>query len=1733
MEAASSSPDEPQKEERPPKPNLCRLLLKQLEDKFLAIGRRADKSRTDRSEHQEDANQLVEAEYRPRSFLRRRAPDEIETAVTQLDQGALTMAKKSFTSNLDLTEFAEAIVSTGTYDADRVLAFVSGVVDLYLEVFRSQGERASERAVNWAQLMNHFIESPEIVMFEGNEVSSAGPKSVSGAENLAQVRRSNVVDCAKHMGSVIHKINWMASLEMLTSVEGTESVYFWSPFMAWETARVVTPQLPADFYDERQKPLWTVHAVAWDNDSQDLAALLSNRFLVFWRLRNRDKGQFQQKKEFRFHATRSQGRNSSTHEISQWEVHLRTLDPKNGDLLRDPPSGKEPSEAGARRDKREERFAAEASQQLDIWWSASMKVWVTADYNGRFLLWDLREHSIATTIAPTKVLQAHSKVITTFLELSTFKFTTGSLDRSVCLWDHRNLSGPEVKLEEHTGSIRAQAYLPLFSSLVTVGCEKRVFVWSIDSTAYRGVRAKLSAHQSNLSGVSAGQRVFVTLDEACIFILWDGATLAALQTTNCFTLGARHVVVMPSLGRICLAGRRLNFFEGNEQGSIALGAAPTKEQVAIAKRREAEGASLKDRAAPKWCGLGPSRGVLLSATEAEVRLHSRICPSQSKALFNAPEGDTISAFCACDSQSYSVLGTAKGGIYFLKYRSGFTLRAYQRRREDIEEWPSAAGGAAASSSSAPGFTSEIVSFEGPPSPGVAGGSSMERIGSPPNSRGANAPRGSAAPAALPEGQGAGPAAEAPAPAAKRSSGLPQNSPTAEDLQRGLSSGITCVLPVEEQRRVYVGTVEGRVIIFSTENDFSVLRWIHLEDASPVTCIDVAPWAEGVEVPDGEEPGLMAVGTQEGVAHIYSLANLRLAGTVNIPRALPEGELQHGSGLRHMRMIQIAAEPLLPVTLLTIDSQSRLRLWGLKVHVQSGRLQHLKLLLDAGQLRESACIPAEWYNRLKQKRDHEAKLRKKKREEEMKAAKARAGKDETAEQNPEAEAQEMEGQNLDEGSQGEGENLAAEARWTSTESVRITAFAALPSGPVQLPIDCLDNQPFEGPTTSATAVAQEKNTPFFQAKADKASEKEPPSSLFITQPPGAARILGKADEEAPVEEFSGSDSDGDAEEIVTQRFAEMPRLPSSAPNALMLGDSAAAESLRAAKEAVAEELGGSIGDGDSLVFIADSGGWLWCLDIAASLSAASSFAPVAVALDVAMVAKAHEEMMKDRGEKRNKRPRGTTVDPRIQAQVANSPAATGLLTGLTQKDARDEIGILVGLPPKQRPEAVQVVGAWPAHSQGISSLVISGSPPALVSVDSAKEVKVWSTTGDIWGHFSMRKVDSRPLPTAVWPPPHVLAVQMSLIRIAKGLCRRMGFSVSHAEELLAAQQQRATPKRSAQRSLNATERRAQIAARRAAKQRQAAAKAAEIVAEAEVSLISPTGEDNGSSAQDSVDAGIEEELTVLAAGGQASQRHVEEVMPPPVPEGDAEVAEAHEEGAAEAPETGPEVTEDARPEEEEDEEEVDVAQVKSDAVGQGTQPGERRSRRAFTQQQMREMIRNHAFSSGFQSYKQFAARPVPQDDDEIRPRRNSKERNEPVRKRQEFFGRKPAVFGVELLTDAEKEAWEAGVKGLGQRSASEGALLRYAQNRVEDMTRSVKKSLGVDVTQTTRRRMRMPSFVSGLDIGKVSQDPTNPSSATGQAVRRLVHSRSQGTGLLLNAGQHVMNSKSTSRSQGSR
>merc|ERR1719498_126760 len=76
---------------------------------------------------------------------------------------------------------------------------------------------------------------------------------------------------------------------------------------------------------------------------------------------------------------------------------------------------------------------------------------------------------------------------------------------------------------------------------------------------------------------------------------------------------------------------------------------------------------------------------------------------------------------------------------------------------------------------------------------------------------------------------------------------------------------------------------------------------------------------------------------------------------------------------------------------------------------------------------------------------------------------------------------------------------------------------------------------------------------------------------------------------------------------------------------------------------------------------------------------------------------------------------------------------------------------------------------------IVSLVPTSSPPALVSTDTEKQGKVWSTSGELWGHFQMTGVE--PGNTFLWPPPHVLAAQHALMTIAKGLCKKLGLRTS--------------------------------------------------------------------------------------------------------------------------------------------------------------------------------------------------------------------------------------------------------------------------------------------------------------------------------------------------------------------
>jgi len=1585
-------------------PSLVRVLLERMERQFSRI------ARLDR--HQEGAtgparlenlHQVAISDFITRGYLRRRAPDEIESVLTTLDANAMDLIRRAFEEQpLGMQQFVEAIVRTGTYDADRIVAFIGGVVDLFYEVLRSQADRAIPGqvpgTVNWAQVMNHFIECPEIAMFEGSEGGMLGTKVASSTAKQPTVQRNNFVDRAKHQSCGIDKIYWNNYVDALVTVEGNESVYFFSPHAPGldSPLAVLTPHLGPDFYDHEDEPLYHVQAVAWDEEMQDLSVVLSNRMLIMWRLRNREKCQWQQKRELRFEAVRKEVR--GIEKAPTWDVRIVTVDGQTGGELQGAKKPSPETESAMRRSLGEARQADEAATQLDIWWNQYLRCWITTDATGSLFLWNLRALEGAFLdpfLSPKKVLREHTKLVTSHLELNKNKFTTCSLDRSVILWDHRNLT-PEMKLQgtgAHSASVLSQAYLPRFNSLVTVACEKKVFVWTIDSTAFRGMKAKLSGHSANVMRVSAGQKVFFTLDEAFNGILWDGSTLVSLQTINLSTIVPRQCTCVPEHGTICLSGRRLNFVEGNEAAAEKLGKPLTKEQQAKTLAKHKEGASLKESAAPRFCGLAESRASILSATEVEVRLHARGNPGLSRALFNAPEGEFINAFQASDKLSCAVFGTSKGAIHFVKYRSGFALKSYPGKREGEDWQASAATGAAdggGEGEDADGGkkkknrgrfgTNQSATIESSgrgSSPTAAGNHSPKSAG---NNKGAASPQGAAAPFGSPtpgdsaEGfarggagggdeDGGAPPAEVRRQVAVRSSETSQRTaPTPEEAMKGLSSNVTSVLMCEDQGRVYVGTNEGQVLVFTTEEGFPVLRWMNSpEGPGPVTCLHCGP----------EAAGLLAVGTQGGSVHLYKLPNFRLAGSVSVAKLMFESDAAaQGAALKHVRLFSVAADPDLPLTLVTVDIFSRFRLWGLNVHESSGKLKDLRLIMDGGQLREVDCIPES--------------ARPKGRDRKTKAAakKAAPSKTDLPEPKGEASGSTAAASAAAVSSEAEGAVQFVLERGLSHDFVQVSALTMI-EGLVQLPTRSLAKQPAEGPVSvdAKDDCGPEKAAELAAALDPKKRKEKDEAALaekaiFVTAVGaggGAASPKGEAadpvfvgfDEEMedPGAEFSGSDTDGDADEIVGRRVWRRP--PSPKPPVPPAGESAEAWAARSAPQ---------VCDGGRLLWVADTGGWIWCLDVAGTVeTAVSRSPPVGVILDTTGAGGAAKSA-------------GATVK---RSTLHNSRPSIRLPTaGLGSTVARrggggdgdDHGGPMLSRPLstiKAQPDAFRVVGAWPAHLTAVQSLVAVSAPSSLVSTDTTKDVKVWSTSGDLWGHFSLRSVEGERAPVAIWPPPHVLAAQVSLMRQSKSLCQRMGFHTNREDEIKVLEERRREAKKAQ--------------ADRLARQQRGESNASQetptlelrdcFLSSSTAGYVSPMA---GERSRLPTDSAMAEDLgfgggepTPSASSPSTKRRGVARqggtrARPDSAGSGGGggggrDAAAAKAEAAGDAVAQGGNALA-AHAEQDGDGDKGSQAGDESPAAsGHG---GVRRKKRTFTQEQLSEMLRSHAFSSGCQTYKQF-------------------------------------------------------------------------------------------------------------------------------------------------------------------
>jgi len=345
------------------------------------------------------------------------------------------------------------------------------------------------------------------------------------------------------------------------------------------------------------------------------------------------------------------------------------------------------------------------------------------------------------------------------------------------------------------------------------------------------------------------------------------------------------------------------------------------------------------------------------------------------------------------------------------------------------------------------------------------------------------------------------------------------------------------------------------------------------------------------------------------------------------------------------------------------------------------------------------------------------------------------------------------------------------------------------------------------------------------------------------------------------------------------------------------------------------------------------------------------------------------------------------------------------------------------------------------------------------------------------------------PPLVWPPPHVLASQFFLMDSSKSLCRRLGLrdrprGNSYGEERPRRRVRGTGKPPGNSHALGGANRQGQQKAGfRTTSQSDFSVKSgdsspAKSRADSECRFAT---EPPDTSARDRMDSS----MTEADASSASSARHLQHQTTVEEEDEPSQAADNVTFTLKEDEEEAPKPEFDAESKDE----------SKTDMEEQGDAPSP--PRRCFSRSQMQEMIKNHAFSAGLSSYKQL--RGVRS---QVREQSSLINEKEIEAQKKDFFSRHASAFGVELASDRDRKNWEAGMRGMGPRSTSEGALLRYARNTVESTTRSVFKDLNIDVRSTTMKDIRRPSFVARLDIGRISPDPTDVKSATAMAAYKV-------------------------------
>jgi hypothetical protein len=750
--------------------------------------------------------------------------------------------------------------------------------------------------------------------------------------------------------------------------------------------------------------------------------------------------------------------------------------------------------------------------------------------------------------------------------------------------------------------------------------------------------------------------------------------------------------------------------------------------------------------------------------------------------------------------------------------------------------------------------------------------------------------------------------------------------------------------------------------------------------------------------DDEQPGIVLAGSKDGCVRLYGIVHLKPVGLINIPRVLSDDEAPHG--VRYMEMFDFSVVPGLPWTLLTVDARSRVRLWSLRVHKFHGLLSDLKLIVDG---------------------DQPLPLR----------LDVFTGKPLCVAEPGEAEQEEARRKKEAEKEAAEKEARRAAALAAAAKKGRFAADAEIETNEPSKPsINDLPPAHSKDPHVTAMCVVKETMAlPTFerfrwiddtlkrrweQMLKDLDAADEDVSSTFLTNVQGKEKHETKQHEES-------SDEDADPPDVVQARLELRPRTPpfqleGEAPPPF------------------------TYTEGSRFMFLADAGGWIRCVDVQASATTARELlTPMSVQIDDPVVSFTAEAERLKQAQKKDEGGDGASSAHELAQENAAEADANGGLQIRKYGSIRLQVGenksvrrstkpmletLSVGPIFPAKPECWRVVGAWRASEEPVVSLVTTTSPPGLVSADVSKAVKVWSTAGELWAHFSLRVEDGIPVQPTLWPPPHTLAAQLALMEMAQGLTERLGMVTKKPTCIGGGKEEEKEAKKRLVKKIPSDEK--DIADLRPWARTHAGA------------FFRP-----GSNSQE--------------------DRHVQCGMDTP----DAL-------GAAEA------MANDVKP-----------------------------VRKAMTQtikNHMSEMVRSGAFSSGYTSYKAFhnekkknssteARRPMPRGLPTLKAM---------DMKRDAFHDRRPSGFGVKLMTPMDQEHWQLSTRGLGTRSSSDGALIRFTDHAVTNMARTVYTDLGVDVRTTNRATIRRPSFAEHLDISGVSPDPSLPTSATGQAVQRLLN-----------------------------